>query len=53
MPKRKKGKLKLNPEGTNQERKVGMFLKKSDLDTVKKHPHLGMASNPCPGKGKR
>ena len=35
------------PEGTEQSRTVGMFLRSSDLNTIEEeHPHVGMASNP-------
>lgn len=36
----------LNPEGTNQTRTTGLFLRSSDLDEIKEHPHLGLSSNP-------
>lgn len=40
-------KLDLIPEGINQHRKLGMFLRSSDLNTIDEvHPHLGMKSNP-------
>ena len=41
-------KLDPTPEGTNQQRTVGMFLRSSDLNTIDEiHPHLGLKSNPA------
>ena len=40
-------KLDNYPEGTEQSRTVGMFLRSSDLDEMVEHPHLGLKSNPA------
>lgn len=46
-------KLDNYPEGTEQSRTVGMFLRSSDLDKMVEHPYLGLASNPKGTKAHR